>query len=459
MPEPPAELPDRVDLLVLGSGSAASKVATSVAETGERVLLIENRDFGGTCALRGCNPKKVMTRAAGLVDYAQRMRGRYLSESVDISLDWEAMRAFQQTFTEPIPSEKTESLHEAGVQTVREEPRLTGPNSVTLGGRTVRFDRLVIGTGAKPREPDFPGAEHAITSDDFLTLDRPPQSIVFLGGGYISSEFAHVAHVAGSSVSIVERGPQILDPFDADLVAALEANSRSRGMAIYTQSEVRAIERGEQGHTVTIESERGGQTLQAECVVQALGRVPAIDTLDLEAADIAFGERGICVDRQCRSTSQRHVWAVGDCADHGQPMLTPTANETGRAVARQLTGDESATPDFGPIPFAAFTLPPIAGVGLSEPAARDKYGDDLTLNSGEMTDWTTFRKLGAEAAYYKTLVQTSTGKLVGAHLLGPDAPELINLFALALKFGLTRRDLKSVLFTYPTLSHEVRAMV
>ena len=452
-------LPEKVDVLVLGSGSAGSKVATTCAEDGQTVAVIENRDFGGTCALRGCNPKKVLVRAAELVDYARTMRGKYLQEDDSVRLDWQAVQRYQDSFTEPIEPGKIESLRKAGVHIVRGQPHLENSHTAIVGDHQITFDRLVIATGGKPITPPFEGGELPLTSDDFLELESLPKSVIFLGGGYISSEFAHVAHIAGCEVTLIERGEHLLEGFDPDLVRMLEATSRSRGMTIYTLAEVESVAREGDSYRVTFETETGTKTIAAEMVVQGLGRGPAIDTLNLEAAGVEREKTGVSVDEQCRSVSQSHVWAIGDCAAHGHPMLTPTANETARCVARQLTGDADAQVDISPVPLAAFTIPPLGSVGMLEPEARETYGDDLTIKHESMAEWTTFRKVGAEAAAYKTLVQTSTGKIVGAHLLGPEAPELINLFAMAVKFGLTRHQMKSVLFTYPTLASEIRAMV
>ena len=469
-PTPPSQLPKRFDVVVLGSGSAAAKVAKAAAKAGQATLCVENRDFGGTCALRGCNPKKVLVRAAELVERCELLRGKAVPGEHGVRFDWATAHAFQQTFTEPVPKSTRDGLVEAGVTITLAQPKLLGPNRVQLQSsdgdatREIAFDRLVIGTGAKPAKLPFAGGELALDSDDFLSLESLPKRIVFLGGGYISSEFAHVCLIAGCEVSIIERGPRILDHFDPDMTARLEAHSRSRGMKIFTQSDVQSIERSGAGFCVQFElsgtdGESQEHTVEADLVVQGLGRVPAVDTLGLDAAAIAFDDDGVTVNDQCRSTTQRHVWAVGDCAAHGQPMLTPTANETARCVARQFGGEADATPDFGPIPYAAFTLPPLASVGLHETEAREKLGDRLRVRHEEMDGWTTFRKTGAKVAAYKTLLDADSGRIVGAHFIGVETPELVNYFALAMKTGLTRSDLKSLLFTYPTLSSEVRAMV
>ena len=452
--------PATVDLLVLGSGSAGAGIAKKAAKAGRSVVLVEPGQYGGTCALAGCNPKKVLVRAAELADLASRMRGQYLEKDADTQLDWKAVQAFRRSFVEPIPASTLESLHEAGVHTQVGQPRLTGPHECEVAGSRIAFERLVIATGAKPLPPPFEGADLTIDSDQFLRLPSLPASILFLGGGYISAEFAHVCLIAGCETAIVERGPRLLEHFDRDLVLRLEAHSRERGMKIYADSDVQGVRRRQSGgYDVTVATASGDRTLTADLVVQALGRVPNLDGLKLDAAGISSSEKGVSVDQQCRSTSQRHVWAVGDCADHGYPMLTPVANETSRCVSRQLDGESDAELDIEPLPTAAFTLPPIASVGLTEEEARERYGDDVRVRSEAMESWTTFRKVGAEVATYKTIQRESDRRLLGAHLLGPEAPELINLFALAMKLKATGRDLKSLLFAYPTLASEVRAMV
>lgn len=449
-------MPDHFDLIVLGSGSSGTTVAKKAARHGMTVACVENREVGGTCALRGCNPKKVLTRSAELMNFVSVMDGRYLRKN-DAALDWSAVREYQRTYTRGVPKSETEGMEDAGVHVLKGDPQFTGPHDLTLEGRALTADKFVIATGSKPSDVPFEGSDLLTTSDEFLFLDELPRSIVFLGGGYISAEFATIAEEYGCEVTILERADRILEGFDPDLVDGLTDHMRSIGYRVLCDADVKKVERSGDGLTVTFE--RGGETdtATAAMVVHGLGRSPSIETLGLDAAGVKAGKKGIEVDDHCR-TSASHVWAIGDCANGGRPMLTPVANDEARAVANQLRGKDNTAVDEGPVPFSAYTIPQIASVGLSEEAARETYRDGLTVKCESMDSWTTYRKVGAEAAHYKTLLAPD-GTLVGAHLMAPHASETINALAMLVRFKITRPQIKQMLFAYPTLSSEIKAMV
>ena len=263
-------------------------------------------------------------------------------------------------------------------------------------------------------------------------------------------------------MTVVEREERILKEFDPDLVDSLTDHMRSHGISFQLGHDVSAIRSSDGSSSkgelaVDIEKDGETRTIAADMVVHGLGRSANVDTLNLDAVGVRSGKNGIAIDDRCLTTAD-NIWAIGDCADSGRPMLTPVANDEARAVANQLRGRDNVRVDDGPVPFSAYTLPQIAAVGMSEEKAREEYGDGLTVRCEEMHEWTTYRKVGAEVARYKTLLAPD-GRLVGAHLLAPHASETINLLAMAVRFRLTRSDLKQMIFAYPTLSSEVRAMV
>ena len=446
------------DLIVLGSGSSGTGVAKKAAKHGLNVAVIENREVGGTCALRGCNPKKVLTRSAELMDFVDTMDGRYLHRE-GARLDWSVVRDYQQTYTRGVPKSETESMEDAGVTVIKADPKFVDGRTLTLDGRTVTTDRTVIATGSRPSDVSFPGADLLTTSDEFLFLDELPRSVVFLGGGYISAEFATIARAYGCDVTIVEQNPRILDGFDPDLVDGLTDHMRQGGCEILCGYDVERVERSGDMLAATVRSDETGEStqLKAAMVVHGLGRSASIETLDLAAAGVEYTDDGVTVDSRCRTTAD-NIWAIGDCAAGGRPMLTPVANDEMRAVANQIRGRENVERDDGPVPFSAYTIPQIARVGMLEEEAREKYGDDLTVRCESMDSWTTYRKVGATTAHYKTLI-TTDGTVVGAHLLAPHASETINQWAMIVRFKITRSQIKQMLFAYPTLSSEIKAMV
>ncbi|WP_372718497.1 NAD(P)/FAD-dependent oxidoreductase [Novipirellula sp.] len=446
------------DLIVIGTGPSSSTVAKKSRGEGKRVAMIEEREFGGTCALRGCNPKKVYVNAADLIDRVVGGRGELLDYQ-EVRIDWQQLLQFKQTFTDPVIEKSEASYRKKGIETFSGTASFVAPDTIRVGNHTLKSERVFIGVGARPRPLDIPGETHVVQSDDFLELPEMPSRVVFIGGGYISMEFACVVARYGSHVTVLQHGDQILNSFDADLVSQLSEYCAEHGVKIYTQSEVTAVnQRGDQSFVVSYKN--GGQTLSvdADLVVHGAGRVPNIEGLDLQAGEVEFGDKGIKLDAFLRSVSNPRVFAAGDCADTGKPQLTPTANEEARVVVKNLfTSKSMQQPDYDVIPRVAFTVPSIAAVGMSETQARQSH--DVDVHHEDTSTWASVRKTGQRCAGYKILIDKKTDLILGAHLLGPAAEETINLFALAMKFGLTATNVKSTLFVFPTFASDVRKMV
>jgi len=447
------------DLIVVGTGPAAGTVARKANKAGKTVALIEAREFGGTCALRGCNPKKVYTNAGSLVDQAHRATGK-LARFDQPRIVWEELLAFKREFTRPVAEKSEESFAKYGIATYHGAASFVDAQAMEVDGKRLEGERIFIASGARPRILGFPGAEHVVLSDEFLELEELPPRIAFIGGGYISMEFAHVAARAGAEVVVVQRGSRILKPFDPDLVEQLTEWSRENGVDIRTQAEVTAIEKtGDAAIKVCFQKEGSDQHFKTDLVVHGAGREPNLESLNLKEGNVAFDNEGVQVDEFLRSTTNSAVYAAGDCAATGVPNLTPTANEEARAVAKNLFEAHPKTkPDYGAIAQVAFTSPCLAAVGMSETAANDA-GHDVDVRHEVTSTWGSVRKTAVELAGYKILVDKKTDLILGAHLLGPAAEEVINLFALAIKFNLTATDLKSTLFAYPTFGADVRQMV
>lgn len=447
------------DLIVIGTGPAASTVARKASELGRQVAIIESREFGGTCALRGCNPKKVYTNAAALVDQARRTSGK-LARFDDIRIDWAELLAFKRTFTEPIVNKSEKSFREKGIETFHGVAAFAAPDEVQVKSQRLQGKRILVATGAKPVALNIVGAALMIDSDAFLELARLPKQVVFIGGGYISMEFGHVAARYGSQVTILEQGDRVLKKFDGDLVGKLVSWSSENNVQVLTKAEVvSVVQVASEQYCVTFKQDGVNKTIETNMVIHGAGRRPNLDGLNLEAGNVAFSQGGIQVDEHMRSTTNKSVFAAGDCADSGMPRLSPTANEEARIVATNLFSDEpEKKPDYGAVARVAFTTPAIAAVGMSERAARDA-GYDLDVRHEDISNWGSVRKQGQTCAAYKILIDKATDRIVGAHLLGPCAEETINLFALAMKFQLTATDIKSTLFAFPTFAADVRRML
>lgn len=446
------------DLVVLGTGPAASRVATKCAAEGWKVAIVEAREFGGTCALRGCNPKKVLVRAAELTDWARKADGK-LTDSGDVKIDWSQLIAFKREFTEPVAATSESSFQDKGISTFSGPGKFAEPNVIAVGPQRLKTKRTLIAVGAKPAPIEIPSSEHIVTSDRFMELESLPDHILFIGGGYISFEFAHVAARAGAEVKIVDHGCP-LTGFDPDLVRTLAIHSQQLGIRVLPNSEVTKIEKQDDGgFTVSANVDGKVASYSVGLVVHGAGRIPNLDGMELQAGNVEFGSDGITVNEYFQSVSNDSVFAAGDCAATGKPMLTPAANQQARTIARNLLEDEMEhLPDYGAIPAAVYTIPSLAAVGMSEAEAFDEKLD-FEIRAGDMSDWGSSRKIGGSAAAYKILVEDKTDRILGAHLLGPHAAESINVFAMAMKFNLTASDVKSVLFTFPTFTADIRAML
>jgi glutathione reductase (NADPH) len=444
-----------LDLIVIGSGSAGSATAGACRRAGWRVAMIDERPFGGTCALRGCDPKKILVGVAEGVDTVRRLHDRGVEG--DSRVNWASLMAFKRSFTDPYPERKVRGLRDAGIEVIHGHARFAGPMALVVDQRQLDTRHVVIATGARPQPLSFPGAELVISSDQFLELPAAPKRIIFVGGGYISFEFAHVAARAGSEVTILHRSSRPLERFDHDLVDMLVRHTKDLGIDVRTDMEVTRVDSDGNGFAVTAATPAGDERFAADLVVHGAGRVPNLDGLNLGAAGIAHSPRGIEVNGFLQSVSNPAVFAAGDAASRG-PALTPIAGYDGRVVATNLLNGPSEQADYSAVASVVFTIPPLASVGMQEADAR-RAGLDIDVHVGDMSGWYSSRRLGERAAGYKTIVERGTDRILGAHLLGPHASEVINLFALAMRGGLTAPQLKATFFAYPTGASDVQYMM
>ncbi|MBA3884259.1 MAG: NAD(P)/FAD-dependent oxidoreductase [Acidobacteria bacterium] len=443
------------DLVVIGTGSAASLAASRCRAAGWTVAIIDSRPFGGTCALRGCDPKKVLVGAAEAIDGIRRLDGKGI-DPAGARIDWPALMAFKRSLIEAVPRSRAEGFARAGIEAFHGRARFISPTTVAVGLDEMTGRRVLVASGAKPADLGIPGHEHLVTSEQFLELDDLPPRIVFVGGGYISFEFAHVAARAGAEVTIVHRGERPLELFDPDLVNLLAARTRALGIDLQLHTGVTAVERSRDG--LVVHTSTGG-AIQSALVVHGAGRVPEIDDLDLDSAGVAWDRRrGVAVNEYLQSVSNPAVYAAGDAAASGGPPLTPVAGSDGRIVATNLLEGNTATPDYSIVPSVLFTLPPLASVGLGEQAARER-GLRFSVHHEGTSGWYSSRRIGEGASGFKVLIEEGSDRVLGAHLLGPHAEEVINLFALAMRAGMRAADLKSVLFGYPTSASDLPYML
>ena len=443
---------DRFDLVVVGTGSAGSSVADPCRKAGWNVALVDDRPYGGTCANRGCDPKKVLVGAADVVDWARRMSAHGV-RSAGLHIDWPELMRFKRTFTDPVPASREQDFRDAGIRPFHGVARFTAPDAMEIDGAQVTASHFAIAAGAAPARLEIPGEDLLIHSDQFLELENLPESLIFAGGGYIAFEFAHLAARAGARVTILHRGQRPLEAFEADLVDKLVEHSRRIGIEIHVNCTVQKIERG--GAGVRVSTSTG--TFEAAAAVHAAGRKPPLETLNLPAGHVDATPRGVAVNEFLQSPSNPLVYAAGDAAASG-PALTPVAGYQGRIVAANLLHGNRQRVNYLGFASTVFTLPPLAATGLTEEAARAK-GLAINVHFADSAGWYSSRRIAEECSAYKVILDRQTGRIVGAHILGAGAEEHINLFALAIRHGLTAEQIKAPLYAYPTHGSNTQYMV
>lgn len=446
---------EEYDLVVIGAGTAAMVGAMRVRAAGWRVALTDFRPFGGTCALRGCDPKKMLMAGADVVDHAVRMRGKGVAG--DVAIDWADLVAFKNTFTGPVPAKHEHLYQEKGIDTFHGQARFTGPNSLLIGEQAIEARHVLIAAGAEPMRLEIPGEEHVLTNEQFYDLEELPRRVVTIGGGYIAAEYAHLAARAGSHVTVLQRGERMLPQFDPDVVGWLMEKFTDIGVDVRTNTVVEAVEKTASGFLVHATSQGRSTTVEADMVAHAAGRRPALECLDLEAGGIEHENGRLVLNEFLQSVSNPAVYAAGDSAQVGPP-LTPVSSHDAKVVAGNLLDGNRHRPDYRGVPSVAFTIPPIAAVGLSEEEARAQ-GLKFRTNSQRASNWYTARQAAEPVYGFKVLVEEESDRVLGAHLVGPHVDEVINLFALAIRHHLTAEDLKSTMFAYPTGASDVGYML
>ncbi|HUY75690.1 MAG TPA: NAD(P)/FAD-dependent oxidoreductase [Ktedonobacterales bacterium] len=465
-------MPTTVDLLVLGTGSAAQSVAYPCREAGWSVAVVDCRPYGGTCQLRGCDPKKVLVGVTDALASSRRLEGKGVS-AANLRMTWPDLQRFKRTFTDPAPAQNEAGFAEAGIQMYHGIAQFTSPTSLRVGETNLSARHIVIATGAEPAPLGIPGEDLLTTSEQFLSLEDLPQRIVFVGGGYISFEFASMAARAGVQVHLVHRGERPLTSFDPDLVDQLVASVRELGIDVRLRTAVTSIEerdgqllvRTHAGSAGSGGAQDAGETgdivadIVADMVVHGAGRAPEIGELALEQGGVAFDrKRGIHVNEYLQSVSQPAIYAAGDAAASGGWRLTPVAGLEGGIVAQNLLHGATHIPNYTGTATVVYTLPPLARVGLLESEARAQ-GLRFQAHQGDMSGWYSSRRIGLTQTGFKVLVEEGTGRILGAHLLEQHADEVINLFGLAMRNGLPASALKALPYAYPTSSSDVSYMV
>lgn len=441
------------DLFVIGAGSGGVRAARISAAHGAKVAIAEDHRIGGTCVIRGCVPKKLLVYGAHFAEDLADAR-RFGWQVPQCSFDWSTLRDNVLAEVDRLEGIYTETLGNQHVDIFRERAAIAGPQTVALAsGRQVSARHILIATGGWPVRPDFPGAEHGITSNEVFHLDALPRRAVIAGGGYIANEFAGIFNEFGAQVTIVNRGDTILRGYDEQIRDRLLQISMLKGIDFKFNAPFERIDRLDDGSLSVVL--KGHDPLPADIVLFATGRAPNIAGLGLEAAGVELTPKGaIRVDEYGKSSIDT-IHAVGDVTDRVQ--LTPVAIREGQAFADTVFGGKPTKVDYASIPTAVFSHPPLAGVGLTESQARNTYGSVRVYTS----DFRAMKNVLAnrnERALYKMIVDAASDRVVGLHMIGPDAAEILQAAAVAVKAGLTKAQFDDTVALHPTMAEELVLM-
>ncbi|HET7708063.1 MAG TPA: glutathione-disulfide reductase [Sphingomicrobium sp.] len=441
------------DLFVIGAGSGGVRASRIASAHGARVGIAEEHKVGGTCVIRGCVPKKLL------------VYGAHFAEDIDDAamfgwdvptkrFDWPVLRDNVLAEVSRLEGAYTETLTNHDVAIFHERAEMTGPTSVRLAsGKAVTADKILIATGARPLMPDVPGIEHAISSNDVFHLERLPKRIVIVGGGYIANEFAGIFQQFGAHVTLVNRSDTLLRGYDQQIVDRLIQISVRKGIDFRFNATIDQITRLESGGLSL--SMTGCDDIGADEVLFAVGRRPNVEALGCEAAGVEIGEKGEIKVGDDNRTNVPSIFAIGDVTDRVQ--LTPVAIREGQAFADTHFGGKPTHVDYGCIPSAVFSHPPLAGVGMTEGQARNRLGAVKVYTS----DFRPMKNVLAgrnERSLYKLIVDDNDDRIVGLHMIGPDAPEILQAAAIAVKARLKKSDFDATVALHPTMAEELVLM-
>jgi glutathione reductase (NADPH) len=440
------------DFFVIGAGSGGVRASRVAAAHGARVAIAEDRDVGGTCVIRGCVPKKLFVYASHFADDFDDAAG-YGWTVGHRRFDWAALVAAKDREIARLNGIYKQLLAKSGVELIESRATVVDPHAVSIGGRRLTARHILVATGGKPFRPPIPGAELGITSDEAFHLPRFPRHIVIEGGGYVAVEFAGIFHGFGAEVVLVYRGEPLLRGFDMDVRRHLTEELVKKGIEVRFKCEIASIEPGTDAPRIARCLD--GASLPCDAVMFATGRKPNTADLGLERLGVALAANGgVIVDEYSRS-SIASIHAVGDVT--GRPQLTPLAIKDGAKLAVTLFGGKASAVDHEAVPTAVFSQPPVAIVGLTEEEARARY-PEVQVHRSTFTPLKHTLTGRPERTLMKLVVDAATNRVVGAHMVGADAPEIIQGVAIAVKLGATKAQFDATVGIHPTAAEEFVTM-
>ncbi len=441
------------DLLVIGAGSGGVRASRMAAGRGAKVAVVENRYLGGTCVNVGCVPKKLFVYASEYAEKIEEARGFGLTGEIT-GFDWPTLRDNKTQEIERLNGIYGNLLQNAGVTLINGTASITDSHTVVVGDQSYTAEKILIATGGWPFKPDVPGADLAITSNEAFYLETFPKRVVVVGGGYIAVEFAGIFNGLGSNVDLLYRGEQVLRGFDNGVRDFAAEQIAAKGINVRTNTDIKSIEKNAKGELVC--ALNNGESIVVDCVMYATGRRPMTDGLNLEELGVETRSNGTIVANEQFQTSVESIYALGDVI--GTPALTPVALAQGMKLVAQWFDGDTTPMDYSNIATAVFCQPNIATVGLSEEQASEQFGDDLAVYESSFRPMKHTISGLPERAYMKLLVQISTDKVLGIHMVGADSGEIMQGLAVAVKAGATKAVFDQTIGIHPTAAEEFVTM-
>ncbi|EUJ33385.1 putative glutathione reductase [Listeria floridensis FSL S10-1187] len=414
----------------------------------KKVAIIEERDWGGTCVLRGCDPKKVLAGAMEARNFSERLRGKGIKQAATI--DWQDLQAFKHSFVDPVPESRLEGFQAAKIETFKAHAEFLDNHTLQVGADTLLAEDIVVAIGARPNIPELPGSEALLTSDDFLDLKELPPRIAFVGAGYIAFEFASIAHAAGSEVHLIHHNSRPLKGFDPDHAAMLVKSLQSDGVQFHFDTDLERIEHQNTGYKL----QGANFELEVDAVFAATGRKPNVDRMKIENTDAQVGKGGLVVNQFLEAAP--HLYAIGDVAASKGLPLTPVDSFEASYVAERILGSQEEI-HYPAIPSAVFSSPKLAQIGITADAAKQE-SEKYHVNEIDMKNWYTYRRTNEYLSHAKIITEKESGKIAGASFINEEADILINYIVLLMKAGLTLEALDQLIFAYPSPASDLPSL-
>ncbi len=443
------------DVFVIGSGIAGQTAAKICRENKMSVAIADNREYGGTCSNRGCDPKKVLLQFADLIHTSNNLRNLGIEKLPTIN--WEMVQKFKSQFTDHVPIDTEIELKRLKIDLYHQSPIFQTENEILVEGKTITAENFVIATGNVPRDHQITGSEHCKISDDILNLKEIPESALFIGSGYVAMEFTYLLATLGCKVSILEIGNEALSNFDQFLVKKLVKKLEDSGVEFIFNANAESVEKLQKNYRTVFNHKGKKKEILTSIVFNTAGRVASISDLELKNAAVESSEKGIVVNEYLQSVSNPKVFACGDVSNKSLP-LTPLSGLQGYIVGNNIIKPKSKVFDLPCVPSVVFTNPNISSVGYSEKQAISKF-KKVKIYQGDAADWFNAEKQNEDIYAYKILVNARTNEILGAHLLSSQANETINIFAPAISQKMTTDQFKKLIFTYPSYSQDLKKML